>query len=85
MRYMTLGHNDSSVENTVIKLASASLLEILRDIIPNYKIADHETQDKNVKLRKDTLKLHRYETALLNCVKRFLVKCERIGKIWSIT
>ena len=78
MRYMTLGHNDSSVENTVIKLASASVLEILKDIIPNYKIADHEEQDKNVKLRKDTLKLHKYETALLNCVKRFLVKCERI-------
>ena len=80
MRFMTLGHNDSSVENTVIKLASASVLEILKDIIPNYKIADHETQDKAVKLKKDTLKLHKYETALLNCVKRFLVKCERIGK-----
>ena len=78
MRYMTLGHNDSSVENTVIKLASASVCEILKDIIPNYKILDHEEQDKSVKLKKDTLKLHKYETALLNCVKRFLVKCERI-------
>ena len=78
IRFMTLGQNDSSVENTVIKLASASVLEIFKDIIPNYKIADHETQDKTVKLKKDTLKLHRFETALLNCVKRYLVKCERI-------
>ena len=75
---MTLGQNDSSVENTVIKLASASVLEIFKDIIPNYKISDHETQDKTVKLKKDTLKLHKYETSLLQCVKRFLVKCERI-------
>ena len=54
---MTLGQNDSSVENTVIKLASASVLEIFKDIIPNYKISDHETQDKTVKLKKDTLNL----------------------------
>ena len=53
-------------------------LEIFKDIIPNYKISDHETQDKTVKLKKDTLKLHKYETSLLQCVKRFLVKCERI-------
>ena len=69
---MTLGQNDSSVENTVIKLASASVLEIFKDIIPNYKISDHETADKTVKLKKDTLKLHKYETSLLQCVKRFL-------------
>jgi nucleolar complex protein 3 len=78
IRFMTLGQNENCVENTVIKLASASVLEILKDLIPNYKIADHESTDKTVKLKKDTLKLHRYETALLNCVKRFLVKCERI-------
>merc|ERR1711894_698239 len=54
IRYMTLGQNDSSVENTVIKLASASVLEIFKDIIPNYKISDHETADKTVKLKKDT-------------------------------
>ena len=76
IRFMTLGQSDSSVENTIIKLASASVLEIFKDIIPNYKI--NETNDKNVKLKKDTLKLQRYETSLLNCVKRFLVKCERI-------
>ena len=78
IRFMTLGQNEISVEKTVIKLAAASVVEILKDIIPNYKIADHETQDKSVKLKKDTLKLHRYETALLQCIKRFLVKCERI-------
>ena len=78
IKFMTLGQNDPSVESTVIKLASASVLEIFKDIIPSYKIADHEENDKNVKLKKDTLKLHKYETALLGCVKRFLVKCERI-------
>ena len=78
IRYLNLGQNDATVENTVIKMASASVLEIFKDIIPSYKIADHETQDKTVKLKKDTLKLHKYESALLQCVKRFLVKCERI-------
>ena len=78
IRFMTIGQNDASVEKTVIKLAAASVVEILKDIIPNYKIGDHETQDKSVKLKKDTLKLHRFESALLACVKRFLVKCERI-------
>ena len=96
IKFMTLGENDASVEKTVIKLAAASVLEILKDTIPNYKvsfkislycrfvyifsyqIADHDSQDKNVKLKKDTLKLHKFETALLGCVKRYLVKCERI-------
>lgn len=78
VKFMTLGHNDPAVENTVIKLASATVLEILKDIWPNYKIMDHTEEDKNVKLKKDTLRLHRYETALLGCAKRFLVKCERL-------
>ena len=63
--------NQSSIKNIGTTIDSYS-------IIPNYKISDHETQDKTVKLKKDTLKLHKYETSLLQCVKRFLVKCERI-------
>lgn len=55
------------------KLASASLLEIIKDTLPNYKIAEHD--DKSVKLKKDTLKLHKYETDLLNIVKNYLVSC----------
>ncbi len=39
IKFMTLGENDASVEKTVIKLAAASVLEILKDTIPNYKVS----------------------------------------------
>ena len=78
IKFMTLGHNEASVEKTIIKLASATILEIFKDVLPNYKILDHEESDSTVKLKKETLKLHKYETSLLNCVKRYLVKLERI-------
>merc|ERR1712228_350504 len=48
--------------HTVSKLASLSVCEILKDIIPNYKIIDTTSgQNKENKLKKDTLKLQKYE------------------------
>jgi hypothetical protein len=41
IRFMTLGQNENCVENTVIKLASSSVLEILKDLIPNLNLAPH--------------------------------------------
>ena len=65
--------------NTVSKLAALSVCEILKDIIPNYKIIDTSLgQSKETKLKKDTLKLQRYENAILICTKNYLIKLERI-------
>lgn len=63
---------DVSIKHTVGKLASATLLEILKDTLPNYKIAEHDDK-KSVKLKKDTLKLNKYESGLLTIVKSYLV------------
>ena len=65
--------------HTVSKLAALSVCEILKDIIPNYKIIDTSSgQNKEEKLKKDTLKLQKYENAILICTKNYLIKLERI-------
>ena len=40
-------------------------------------MGEHEEIDKTVKLKKDTLKLHKFETGLLSCVKSYLVKLSK--------
>ena len=45
--------------------------------MPNYKLDDHEEMDKTVKLKKDTLKLHKFETGLLTCLKSYLGKLSK--------
>ena len=64
--------------HTVAKLAAISVCEILKDIIPNYKILDTKENSKDTKLKKDTLKLQKYENGILSCTKNYLIKLERI-------
>jgi len=64
------------IELTVHRLAAASVLEILKDVTPGYKITNHELSGEKVK--KDTLKLQKYETALLKCYKNYLLKLEKL-------
>ena len=64
--------------HTVAKLAAISVCEILKDIIPNYKILDTSDNDKDTKLKKDTIKLQKYENGILSCTKNYLIKLERI-------
>ena len=68
------------VRMTVQRLAAASILAILKDVTPGYKIFHQESAAPGVKLKKDTLRLQKYETALLRCYKTFLVKLEAFVK-----
>ena len=65
--------------HTIAKLAALSVCEILKDIIPNYKIIDASSGlEKDAKLKKDTIKLQKYENAILSSTKNYLIKLERI-------
>ncbi|XP_040579378.2 LOW QUALITY PROTEIN: nucleolar complex protein 3 homolog [Lepeophtheirus salmonis] len=64
---------DPTVSTTIFCLVSTSIVEIFKDVLPSYKIRQ---QPEGVKLKKDTLKLQKYESALLICVKNFLVRLE---------
>ncbi|RZC32728.1 nucleolar complex protein 3 -like, partial [Asbolus verrucosus] len=57
---------------TVRKLATVSLLEVFKDVLPSYEIK---------KMKKDTLKLQRYEENLLQYYKKFLQKLERSSMV----
>ena len=64
------------IELTVHRLAAASVLEILKDVTPGFKIT-HQEARTNEKLKKDTLKLQKYEASLLKCYKNYLLKLEK--------
>ena len=65
------------VEMTVHRLAAASVLEILKDVTPAYKIK-HQELKEGEKLKKDTLRLVKYENAFLKCYKNYLLKLEKL-------
>lgn len=60
---------------TVRKLVIVSLVEIFKDILPDYEIKN--VKPEGVKLKKDTLKLHKYEETLLGYYRKFLQKLEK--------
>ncbi|CAH1955437.1 unnamed protein product [Acanthoscelides obtectus] len=60
---------------TVRKFTMLSILEVFKDILPSYEIK--KTINEGVKLKKDTLKLHKYEESLLMYYKQFLKKLEK--------
>ncbi|XP_078053212.1 nucleolar complex protein 3 [Augochlora pura] len=69
--------SDPEVYITVRKLATISLLEVFKDLLPSYHIL--QVQQEGVKLKKDTLALQNYETALLRNYKRYLQKLEKMS------
>jgi len=66
-----------AAKHTVTKLACLTVCEILKDIIPNYKILETKEQDKDQKLKKETMRLQKYEQGILTCTKNYLVKLEK--------
>ena len=64
--------------HTGFVLATTTVAEVLKDVIPNYKINEvvGDTREDGVLLRKDTLKLQKYESKLLEATKSFLVRLE---------
>ncbi|XP_060825408.1 nucleolar complex protein 3 homolog isoform X1 [Bombus pascuorum] len=64
---------------TVRKLATISLLEIFKDLLPSYQIL--QIQQEGVRLKKETLALQNYEATLLRYYKRYLQKLEKMTNI----
>ncbi|CAG5056840.1 unnamed protein product [Parnassius apollo] len=60
---------------SVRKLAALSAAEVFRDILPDYAIRHQDYSD--VKLKKDTLALYKYEKELLEFYKRYLQRLEK--------
>ncbi|XP_068894937.1 nucleolar complex protein 3 isoform X2 [Tenebrio molitor] len=71
--------NAPEVYFTVRKLATVSLLEVFKDVLPSYEIKKIDSE--GVKLKKDTLKLQKYEETLLLYYKKFLQKLEKSSSI----
>ncbi|KRT86468.1 hypothetical protein AMK59_2643, partial [Oryctes borbonicus] len=61
---------------SIKKLIIISLLEVFKDILPSYQIKFQD--NKSVKLKKDTLKLQKYEESLLQYYKKYLQKLEKL-------
>ncbi|KAI8437344.1 hypothetical protein MSG28_011685 [Choristoneura fumiferana] len=61
--------------HSVRKLASLSAYEVFKDILPEYQIRHQDYS--NIKLKKDTLTLYKYEKELLEFYKRYLQRLEK--------
>ncbi|XP_076678700.1 nucleolar complex protein 3 isoform X2 [Andrena cerasifolii] len=70
---------DPQVWITVRKLATVSLLEVFKDLLPSYNIL--QSQEEGVKLKKSTLALRDHETTLLSNYKRYLQKLEKMSGV----
>lgn len=62
---------------TVRKYAAASLLEVFKDLLPSYKLEEH---DLTQKLKKETITNYKYENAMINAYKKYLIKLEEYTK-----
>ena len=61
---------------TVQKLATISLTIVFKDIIPAYRVAERDTSKSRQLLKKETLKLWKFENALLQAYKSFLQRLD---------
>ena len=59
------------------RLASSTVCELLRDVIPSYRMDHMHEGGEGVQLKKDTFTLHKFEKGLLQCSKDFLMKLEK--------
>ena len=68
---------DPLIATSGFRLASSTVCELLKDVIPSYRMDRHHEGGEGVKLKKDTFALHKFEKGLLQCAKDFLMKLER--------
>ncbi|XP_022815270.1 nucleolar complex protein 3 homolog [Spodoptera litura] len=64
---------------SVRKLATVSAFEVFKDILPEYMIRHQDYS--NIKLKKDTLALYKYEKELLEFYKRYLQRLEKAAGV----
>ena len=72
-----LSEREPAVMVTVRKYAAASLLEVFKDLLPAYRLQEH---DLTQKLKKETVSAYRLENALVNSYKKYLIKLEEYTK-----
>ncbi|CAH0760498.1 unnamed protein product [Diatraea saccharalis] len=65
--------------HSVRKLATLSAYEVFKDILPDYFIRHQDYS--NVKLKKDTLSLYKYEKELMEFYKRYLQRLEKSAMV----
>ncbi|CAI5453173.1 unnamed protein product [Caenorhabditis angaria] len=69
----------SLVREQVQKLAMASTLQVLLDIIPGYAIREQTAEEKAQKQKKETRVLANFEEALLRYYLKYLQLCEKLS------
>ncbi|VVC88211.1 unnamed protein product, partial [Leptidea sinapis] len=67
---------------SVRKLATVSAAEVFVDILPEYRIRHQDYS--NVKLKKDTLALYKFEKELVEFYKRYLLRLEKAAGVLRI-
>ncbi|RVE52589.1 hypothetical protein evm_002708 [Chilo suppressalis] len=65
--------------HSVRKIATLSAYEVFKDILPDYYLRHQDYS--NVKLKKDTLALYKYEKELLEFYKRYLQRLEKAAGV----
>ncbi|XP_075984659.1 nucleolar complex protein 3 [Anticarsia gemmatalis] len=65
--------------HSIRKLATLSAFEVFKDILPEYMIRHQDYS--NIKLKKDTLALYKYEKELLEFYKRYLQRLEKAAGV----
>ncbi|NXG90798.1 NOC3L protein, partial [Stercorarius parasiticus] len=78
-----LMEQDPNVAVIVRKLVMVSLMEILKDIVPSYKIRPLTEAEKATKVKKETQKVREFEEGLVSQYKFYLENLEQTIKDWK--
>lgn len=74
-----LGTDDEKIALSVRKLASISLMNVYKDVIPGYKIRVLTSAEKKQSMKKETKKLNVFEDALLANYRQYLESLETMA------
>uniref|UniRef100_T1IQI0 NOC3-like protein n=1 Tax=Strigamia maritima TaxID=126957 RepID=T1IQI0_STRMM len=75
---LMMDEKDRDIFVTVRKLVSVSLLEVFKDILPDYRIRIKSDKETKVRLKKETKLLQEYEDAVLRNYKGYLQRLEKM-------
>lgn len=68
------------VQETVQRLALASLVEVFVDLIPGYKIRQLTAEEEKQKMKSETKKIINFEKTLLDNYQKYLALLEENAK-----
>uniref|UniRef100_A0A0K0DY73 NOC3-like protein n=1 Tax=Strongyloides stercoralis TaxID=6248 RepID=A0A0K0DY73_STRER len=76
LKYATGKKIDELIQKDIQKIATASLTEVLIDIIPGYHIRDYTDAEMEQRMKKETKTLFNFEKTLLDVYKQYLQHLE---------